>query len=76
MHSIRYLTSRTIHPSITKLHNPFADDDDIQKGVFWVEPKADTCVDQDRGSQCYRPRMPGSLLCRYHYHMSHDSVKL
>jgi len=78
MNSLRYLSvNRVKHfPSITTLHNPFEDDDDIHKGVFWVEPKADSCADQDRGSQCPRPRMQGSLLCKYHYYMSHDSLRL
>jgi hypothetical protein len=55
-------------------HDPFAGERDIEKGIYQYDPKANTCVDSDRGSQCTRPRMPNSLLCKYHYQEGHDVI--
>lgn len=54
--------------SFVSHHDPFYGERDIEKGTFWYDPKANTCVDtSDRGGQCTNKRMVGQLVCRYHY---------
>jgi len=69
------IAKHNVLPAITRLRNTFEDDDEITKGFFWVEPTSGGCVDQDRGSQCGKPRLHGTLYCKHHYALSHDSVQ-